>query len=166
CRIGPTRFRHGGMAGRAYHLTVIPGRATIVARGRESIPKWIPFPRTKTCSPGMTIWGSSRPVFARPGTTKRARESDFLSEQVPGFRADEVAATAVARTRNPPDDRDGYTVGFAHHQFRRGGQLVGHRNDRCLQQFPIGITLAAIVDQGRNTSDAERDIDEAFAPGA
>ena len=90
-----------------------------------------------------------------------------LAEQVLLGWTNEIGAAAGARVDcHTADDGDGDSIRFAHDEFGSGGELIGDRDDGRLQGSAARVLLSAIIEQGIQTRDAERDIDQAFAPRA
>src|SRR4051794_29325014 len=155
--------------------------SSIGSSGRPTLRIWKKWSITQMES--NPAWSASRATLASVGPsaslppghvnelickpTFMAGSVPCSSEQVVGGRDDELAVRALAGGRlRAANQRHGPAGGLAEGQLRGGRELVGDRAHRRPHHAAVGIRLAAEVLERQQPGDAERDVDDAPAPGA
>src|SRR5262245_24542910 len=81
-----------------------------------------------------------------------------------GIALQRPAVRFCCRPSRAANEDDGDAIELAHHRLGRGGQLVGHREDGRLQHVARGVGVTEIADDGLDTRQPDRHVDQALAP--
>ena len=87
--------------------------------------------------------------------------SALYAEEVALSIHDEIARLSVADDVQPAHDGGRDARELAHHELRRGGDLIGYGDYRGVEDMPRRIGLAAEIDERRDPRAAKRDVDDA-----